>query len=120
MTTLKLKRVYLPPASRDGFRVLVDRVWPRGLTKKKAAVDYWDREVAPTTKLRQWFGHEPEKWPEFKRRYTAELRANRAAVKTLRDILKAHSTVTILFGAHDEERNQAVVLTAHLRRSLRK
>lgn len=119
MTNIKLKRVYLPPARGDGFRVLVDRVWPRGLTKKKAAVDYWDREVAPTTKLRQWFGHEPEKWLEFKHRYTAELRANKPAIKTLRDILKAHATVTILFGAHDEERNQAVVLAAYLKRRLR-
>lgn len=119
MTTLKLKRVYLPAASRDGYRVLVDRIWPRGVTKKKAVVDHWDREVAPSTKLRQWFGHEPEKWPEFRRRYMAELRANKAAVKALRDIIKAHSTVTILFGAHDEERNQAVVLAIYLRRSLR-
>jgi uncharacterized protein YeaO (DUF488 family) len=89
------------------------------VTKKKAVVDHWDREVAPSTKLRQWFGHEPEKWPEFRRRYMAELRANKAAVKALRDIIKAHSTVTILFGAHDEERNQAVVLAIYLRRSLR-
>jgi len=120
MTTLKLKRVNLPATSRDGYRVLVDRIWPRGMTKLKAAVDYWDREVAPSTRLRQWFGHVPERWPEFKRRYTAELRANKAAIKTLRDIIKVHSTVTILFGAHDEERNQAVVLAAFLHRSLRK
>jgi len=119
MTTLKLERVYLPATSHDGYRVLVDRIWPRGLTKMKAAVDYWDREVAPSTGLRQWFGHDPNRWPEFKRRYTAELRANKTAVKALREILRAHAKVTLLFGAHDEEHNQAVVLAAYLRRGLR-
>ena len=118
MTTLKLKRVYLPATTRDGYRVLVDRIWPRGVTKMKAAVDYWDREVAPSTKLRQWFGHETEKWPEFKRRYTAELKANKSSVKVLREILKSHKTVTLLFGARDEAHNQAVVLVSYLRRSL--
>ncbi len=119
MTLLKLKRVYLPPVSRDGCRVLVDRMWPRGLTKKKAAVDHWLKDVAPSTKLRQWFGHDPEKWTEFRRRYTAELRANKTPVQALREILKSHATVTLLFGAHDEEHNQAMVLAAYLRRSLR-
>ena len=119
MTILKLKRVYLPPASRDGCRVLVDRMWPRGLTKKKAAVDYWLKDVAPSIKLRQWLGHDPEKWTGFRRRYTAELRANRMATKALHAILKSRTTVTLLFGAHDEEHNQAVVLAAYLRRSLR-
>jgi len=119
MKTLKVKRVYLPVANRDGFRVLVDRLWPRGLTKKKAAVAHWAKDVAPSSTLRQWFGHDPYRWPEFKRRYAAELRANRPAIKALRGILKAHATVTLLFGAHDEEYNQAVVLATYLRRGLR-
>ncbi len=119
MTTLKLKRVYLPATSNDGYRVLVDRIWPRGMTKKKAAVDHWLKDVAPSTKLRQWFGHDPEKWSEFRRRYTDELRANKTPVQALREILKSHATVTLLFGAHDEEHNQAVALAAYLRRSLR-
>ncbi|MGH8378886.1 MAG: DUF488 domain-containing protein [Gammaproteobacteria bacterium] len=119
MTTIKLKRVYLPPSRTDGFRLLVDRVWPRGLTKKKAAVDHWLRDVAPTTALRQWFGHEPEKWPEFKRRYLTELGANRDATRELVDIVEAHRHVTFLFGAHDEKRNQAVVIVGYLKRRLK-
>ncbi len=119
MKTLKVKRIYLPAAKHDGFRVLVDRLWPRGLSKKKAVLDHWAREVAPSTTLRKWFGHDPKRWPEFKRRYAAELRANRPAVKERRAILKAHATVTLLFGAHDKEHNQAVVLATHLRRGSR-
>jgi uncharacterized protein YeaO (DUF488 family) len=115
MKTLKVKRVYLPVATRDGCRVLVDRLWPRGLTKKKAAIDHWARDVAPSTRLRQWSSHDPERWPEFKRRYAAELRANPQAVKALRDILQSRTTVTLLFGARDEEHNNAVALAAHLR-----
>ncbi|MGH7668788.1 MAG: DUF488 domain-containing protein [Gemmatimonadaceae bacterium] len=118
MTTIALKRVYLPPAGSDGFRLLVDRVWPRGMTKEKAAVDHWLRDVAPTTALRQWFGHQPDKWPEFKRRYLGELGANRDATRELVDIVNAHRHVTILFGAHDETRNQAVVITVYLKRRL--
>jgi len=119
MTTLEVKRLYLPAANRHGFRVLVDRLWPRGLTKKKATVAHWAKDVAPSSTLRQWFGHDPNRWPEFKRHYAAELRANRPAVKALRGILKSHATVTLLFGAHDEGHNQAVVLAAYLRRGSR-
>lgn len=120
MANIKLKRVYLPAAGSDGYRILVDRVWPRGLTKKKAAVDFWLRDVAPSTKLRQWFGHEPERWPEFKRHYLKELGANRAATGVLMETLAKHRRVTLLFGAHDEKRNQAVVLAIYLKRRLRK
>lgn len=118
MTTIELKRVYLPPAGADGFRLLVDRVWPRGLTKEKAAVDRWLRDVAPTTALRQWFGHQPDRWPEFKRRYLAELGSNREATRELVEIVRAHRHVSVLFGAHDEARNQAVVIAAYLKRRL--
>ena len=118
MPNIKLKRVYEPAARSDGYRILVDRVWPRGLTKKKAAVDEWLREVAPSNALRKWFGHEPERWPEFKRRYLRELGVNREATQKLVAAAKAHPKVTLLFGAHDEKRNQAVVLGIYLKRRL--
>jgi|SRR5215468_3098226 len=102
------KRVYEPVTKDDGFRVLVDRLWPRGLTKAKAHVDLWLKEVAPSTELRKWFGHEPEKWPEFQKRYRAEL--NKGALESLRGLEKEHKKVTLLYGAKSEERNQAVAL----------
>jgi uncharacterized protein YeaO (DUF488 family) len=104
------KRVYDPPAKDDGYRVLVDRLWPRGLTKSKAHVDVWLKEVAPSTELRKWFGHEPEKWPEFQKRYRAEMKAQPQAMAALRKLEKEHKRVTLLYGAKSEERNQAVAL----------
>ncbi|EQD54254.1 protein containing DUF488 [mine drainage metagenome] len=112
---VKTKRVYLPAEKTDGYRVLVDRIWPRGLTQKQAALDLWIRDVAPSTGLRKWFGHDVGKWVEFKRRYQDELGANPEAVASLLAVLKSHATVTLLFGAADEEHNQAVVLAAYLR-----
>ena len=103
-----VKRVYEAAAKDDGYRVLVDRLWPRGLTKAKAHVDLWLKEVAPSTELRKWFGHEPEKWPEFQKRYRAELKKD--ALESLRKVEKEHKKVTLLFGAKSEERNQAVAL----------
>jgi uncharacterized protein YeaO (DUF488 family) len=105
---LKLKRVYEAPADEDGLRILVDRVWPRGLTKQKAALDAWVKEAAPSTELRKWFGHKPERWPVFRKRYKQELKAN-PALKDLAALVKG-KRATLLFGTHDEERNQAVVL----------
>src|ERR1700747_3716400 len=102
------KRVYGPAAKLDGYRVPVDRLWPRGLTKAKAHVDLWLKEVAPSTKLRKWFGHEPEKWAEFQKRYRAELK--KEALESLRKLKKEHKKVTLLYGAKSEERNQAVAL----------
>lgn len=102
------KRVYETAAKDDGYRVLVDRLWPRGLTKAKAHVDLWLKEVAPSTELRKWFGHEPEKWAEFQKRYRAEL--NREALASLKKLEKDHKKVTLLYGAKSEERNQAVAL----------
>jgi len=111
--TVGLKRVYEPPSRADGTRILVDRLWPRGLSKDKAQVDLWLREVAPTTGLRQWFNHDPGKWPEFQRRYRAELLANGQAVSELKAAL-ASGRATLVYGAKDEEHNDAVVLAAFL------
>lgn len=102
------KRVYEAPEKGDGYRVLVDRLWPRGLTKAKAHVDLWLKEVSPSAELRKWFGHEPERWPEFQKRYGAEL--NKEALASLRKLEKEHTKVTLLYGAKSEERNQAVAL----------
>jgi uncharacterized protein YeaO (DUF488 family) len=113
-----LKRVYEPAAKSDGFRVLVDRLWPRGLTKEKAKVDLWLKDIAPSTELRKWFMHEQPKWVEFERRYKAELRAgaNKVAVAQLLQVEKEHKHVTLVFGARDAEHNQAVVLLKFLNR----
>lgn len=108
-----LKRVYEPPSDTDGTRVLVDRLWPRGLSKDRARVDLWLKEIAPTTALRQWFAHDPAKWDEFQRRYRAELDGNPDAVAELKAELKS-GCVTLVYGAKDEEHNDAVVLQAYL------
>jgi uncharacterized protein YeaO (DUF488 family) len=116
---LRLKRVYEPPAKADGHRILVDRLWPRGLSKKTAAVDEWLKEIAPSTELRRWFQHDPKKWPEFQKRYRRELRAHNAVLREIVDRATRH-TVTLLYGARDESHNDAVVLAAVLRRRLRR
>jgi uncharacterized protein YeaO (DUF488 family) len=106
---IQIKRVYDRPSKSDGMRVLVDRVWPRGLTKERAAVKLWLKDVAPTSELRQWFAHDPAKWRQFQARYRRELRAKRADLQRLRQMSTGH-TVTLLYGAKDESHNQAVVL----------
>jgi uncharacterized protein YeaO (DUF488 family) len=111
---VRIKRIYDPVAATDGLRILVDRVWPRGVSKQKAALDHWLKEIGPSTALRKWFGHKPERWPEFRKRYKKELSAN-PAMKDLRVLAKAKS-VTLLFGAHDEQHNQAAVLAELLNR----
>jgi uncharacterized protein YeaO (DUF488 family) len=105
----KIKRVYEKPAKEDGFRILADRLWPRGLTKEKASVDLWLKEIAPSTELRKWFGHDPEKWNDFKKKYVAELKKNKETVSILKEKIK-EGTVTILYGARDEEHNEALVI----------
>ncbi len=110
---VSLKRVYEPPKRSDGTRILVDRLWPRGLTKEKARVDIWLKDVAPSTELRKWFGHDPEKWNEFRKRYRAELRDRKEALAALRAAAKK-SQVTLLFGAKDTEHNEAVILRHYL------
>jgi uncharacterized protein YeaO (DUF488 family) len=97
----------------DGYRILVDRIWPRGLTKQLAVVDLWLKDIAPSPQLRVWFGHDPEQWQAFRERYFQELRGNVKAVSRLTDLASA-STVTLLFGAHDAERNNAAALSEYL------
>ena len=106
---LRTKRVYEPASAGDGYRVLVDRVWPRGVSKDDAAVDEWARELAPSTELRKWFGHKPERFEEFRRRYRDELKTREDEIKALRTRARKE-TVTLLFGARDTEHNNAVVL----------
>lgn len=104
-----LKRVYDPPSESDGVRILVDRVWPRGLTKEKAKVDLWLKNIAPSSALRKWFAHDITKWPTFVEKYKAELKQNNDVVNTLVEIASKQKC-TLLFGAKDVEHNQAVVL----------
>jgi uncharacterized protein YeaO (DUF488 family) len=110
---IQLKRVYEKPSRRDGFRILVDRLWPRGLTKERAAVKLWLKELAPSTELRKWFGHDPAKWRQFETRYRRELREQKQALGLLKEKSRGH-TVTLVYGARDEEHNEAVVLKAVL------
>ncbi len=110
---VRRKRVYEAPAAADGFRILVDRVWPRGVSRQAAHVDVWLKEVAPTTALRKWFAHDAGKWDEFRRRYFRELDANEEAVATLRSHLK-RGTVTLVYSAKDERHNQAAALEEYL------
>ncbi len=112
---LKLKRVYEDPSEEDGTRILVDRLWPRGLTKEKARVDLWFKEVAPSAELRKWFAHDPEKWPEFKARYKAELKRSSPQLALLKQAV-SQGTATLLYGAKDTGHNQAVVLHELLNR----
>lgn len=106
---LKIKRVYDKPEKVDGTRILVDRVWPRGMTKEKASVELWLKDIGPSNELRKWFAHDPVKWKEFQKRYAAELKKNEAIVSQLKEYTK-NGTVTLVYSAKDEEHNQAVVI----------
>jgi uncharacterized protein YeaO (DUF488 family) len=106
---IKVKRVYEKPNAKDGFRILVDRLWPRGLTKEKAAADLWLKDIAPSTELRKWFNHDPEKWKEFQKKYQKELEENKEVVSVLKEHVK-QGPVTLLYAAKDEEHNEALVL----------
>jgi uncharacterized protein YeaO (DUF488 family) len=108
MKTIKIKRIYEQVSARDGYRILVDRIWPRGLSKNKARIDEWNKEISPSPELRKWFAHVQEKFNEFSRRYRVELREN-AEVEKIRDIARSRS-VTLLYGAKDKKVNHAVVL----------
>jgi uncharacterized protein YeaO (DUF488 family) len=110
---IKLKRVYEEPSPKDGFRVLVDRLWPRGLSKERAAVDLWLKEAAPSPELRKWFDHDPARWQQFQQRYRAELRDKKDALKLLKQKSK-EGTVTLVYAARDEEHNGAVALKRFL------
>jgi DNA-3-methyladenine glycosylase len=110
---LRIKRIYEDPDPVDGYRVLVDRIWPRGVSRERARLDAWLKEVAPSTGLRTWFGHEPSRWEEFSSRYREELETS-PAVDELRQALAGHDVVTLLYSARDEDENQAVVLREFL------
>jgi len=112
---VKVKRIYEVPEKADGFRVLVDRVWPRGVSKERAHLDLWLKEVAPSDALRKWFGHDPKRWAEFATKYRKELRGKKETVRQLKQLEAEHGTVTLLYSAHDEEHNQAVALSEFLK-----
>ncbi|MCC6981642.1 MAG: DUF488 domain-containing protein [Bauldia sp.] len=111
--SIQTKRIYEPAAPGDGARVLVDRIWPRGIRREEAKLDLWLKDAAPSTELRKWFGHEPEKWAEFRKRYARELDAKPETLSAL-DPLLAEGPVTLLFAAKDVERNNAEALRAYL------
>lgn len=110
---VRIKRVYAEPSHEDGKRILVDRLWPRGLTKQKARIDLWLKEIAPSNELRKWFAHDPEKWAGFKAKYREELKSHAEPLALLRHEA-AHGRITLLYGAKDEEHNEAVVLLSLL------
>ena len=110
---VRIKRAYEPAAPDDGTRVLMDRLWPRGIKKEDLAIDQWNKELAPSTALRQWFGHDPALWEEFAQRYAAELQPHAEALEALRALARK-GTVTLVYGAHDEAHNNAVALRALL------
>jgi uncharacterized protein YeaO (DUF488 family) len=115
---IRLKRVYDAPAAEDGFRVLVERLWPRGITKAEAHLDLWQREIAPSTDLRKWFAHDPAKWEEFSVRYEKELEGKRDLVRALEQKSR-EATVTLVYSAHDELHNSALVLKRVLEKNLK-
>jgi len=112
---VRVKRVYERPGKDDGRRILVDRLWPRGLTRDKASVDLWLKDIAPCTELRKWFGHDPGRWEEFRKRYLAELKGNSEPIRILQQEM-ARNTVTLVYGANDEEHNQAIIIREYLER----
>ena len=114
MPRITTKRVYDPPAPNDGLRVLVDRLWPRGLSRERAAVDLWLKDIAPSDNLRRWFDHAPARWEAFRERYQAELAGAPAVLQSLRTALAGHQAVTLLFAAKDAGHNNAVALKAFL------
>src|SRR5207244_9627092 len=115
---VRLKRAYESAAASDGYRVLIDRIWPRGITRERARLDEWARELAPSTELRRWFGHDPARFEEFRRRYSQELAAHEGKLRELRRRARA-GTLTLVYGARDREHNDAVVLIEILRRGRR-
>ena len=108
--TINIKRAYEPSQKTDGFRVLVDRLWPRGISKEKAAIDLWLKDIGPSNDLRKWFGHDPERWREFKSRYYVELKARKDLLDQIKQAELEHKTITLVYAAKDEAHNDAVVL----------
>jgi uncharacterized protein YeaO (DUF488 family) len=114
---VRLKRAYEPATASDGYRVLIDRLWPRGVLRDRAKLDEWDRDLPPSTELRRWFGHDPSRFEEFRRRYLNELRYKRARLKELRRRAR-EGTLTLVYSARDRDHNDAVVLAEVIRRGL--
>jgi uncharacterized protein YeaO (DUF488 family) len=110
---IKLKRAYKPASKDDGLRILVERLWPRGVSKQKAKIDVWLKDLAPSTELRKWYGHDPARWPQFRKRYWAELKGGGDVLALLKYVTQ-EKTVTFVYAASDEERNSAVVLKEFL------
>jgi len=113
---IQMKRAYEPAAPSDGFRILVDRLWPRGVSKAKAHIDLWLKEIAPSPELRTWFGHDPAKWKEFRSRYLAELRGKSEEIDQIKEKAR-DGKVTLVYAAKDEQHNDAAVLLEHLNKS---
>jgi uncharacterized protein YeaO (DUF488 family) len=109
-----IKRIYEAKSKDDGCRVLVDRLWPRGLSKEKAALDLWMKDIGPSNELRKWFNHDPAKWAQFKNKYAGELKDKNDLLEQVKDLEKKHGKLTLLYGAHDEKHNQAVVIAEKL------
>jgi uncharacterized protein YeaO (DUF488 family) len=118
MMDVRIKRAYEPPTASDGYRVLIDRIWPRGVTREEANLDEWARELAPSSELRRWFGHDPTRFEEFRRRYTEELGGQQGKLRELRRRARK-GTMTLVYGARDTKHNDAVVLAEVLRRGRR-
>lgn len=112
--SIKIKRIYEPFAKTDGFRVLIDRLWPRGMKKEDAHIDIWMKDIAPSTELRKWFDHDPDKWDEFRMKYHHELKTS-DALKEIHAIIGQHTTITLLFAAKEEQYNHAIVLQEFLK-----
>ncbi len=106
----KLKRIYEKAEKGDGYRVLVDRLWPRGVSKENAALDLWLKDIAPSNELRKWFGHDPKKWPAFQKKYKAEIAGNKEVFNQLKEIAKKKKQLTLLYAAKDEDHNEAVII----------
>lgn len=115
---VQIKRIYDDAAKTDGFRVLIDRLWPRGISKERAAIDLWLKDVAPSSDLRTWFGHQPERFAEFRQKYETELAKN-AAIATLEKLAGEHQTLTLLYGAKDPTHNHALVLKSFIEHRLK-
>lgn len=114
---MRIKRVYDPPAKEDGYRILIDRLWPRGLTKERAKIDLWLKEIAPSNELRKWYLHDPAKWEEFKKRYEKELRDKQDLLTKIKQLEKEKAVVTLLYSAKETEYNNAVALSGFLKKA---
>ena len=113
---ITIKRIYEKPLEADGYRILIDRLWPRGVSKEKAKIDLWLKEIAPSDELRKWFSHDPEKWTDFKDKYKIELADKLESIKKIKEIKKKEKIVTLLYAAKDEEHNNAIVLKEFLKK----